>query len=146
MSSYLGSTPEAQKAYKRRAVKLGLKLPTAAESEALGVKLRAHGPRKNKVVRKRSVKEVKAIQRKTGAEEVKAKKSVSAPVAGKAQKAAGKSPAKTASPATPRRRKTDFPAAVPVVESTPVAVTAARASKAPPALPPPPLPPLANSL
>lgn len=129
VSSYLGDTATAQKAFAARARKLGLTLPTKAEAEALGVKLRAHGPRKNPVVRKRAAKEVEAIKRKTFAD-----------LKGKAPKVAAKKskPAGTAA----RKPAAAKPTVVaPVIEQP---KTAARAPKAPPSDPAPApfLPPL----
>lgn len=71
VSHYMGGTAEAQTAYKKRMKKLGLVEPAKDKIEALGVKLRAKGPREVKSTRKRSIKEVKAIKRKL--EVVKAK-------------------------------------------------------------------------
>lgn len=65
VSSYMGNVDESRAAYKSRAKKLGLKLPDAATEAQLGLELRAHGPRVKATKRKRAVKEVKAIKRKT---------------------------------------------------------------------------------
>lgn len=62
---YVGDAATAQKAYARKAKALGLQLPDKATSLALGAKLRAHGPRDKRDTRKRSVKEVEAIKRKS---------------------------------------------------------------------------------
>jgi hypothetical protein len=71
VSYYMGASDDAQKRYAKRAKVLGLTLPDKATEAALGVKLRAHGPRatsKRKAfesaapVRKRSIAEVKAIK------------------------------------------------------------------------------------
>ena len=61
---YMGSSAEAQKAYAKHARKLGIAQPPKEEIERIGAKMRAHGPRKSKVVRKRSDKEKAAIKRK----------------------------------------------------------------------------------
>ena len=63
VSHYMGGTAEAQAAYKKRMKKLKLVEPAKDKIEALGVKLRAKGPREVKSTRKRSIKEVKAIKR-----------------------------------------------------------------------------------
>ena len=64
VSHYMGGNEQAQKAYARRAIKLGLKLPDKAAAEALGKKLRAHKPKDARDARKRSPREVKAIKDK----------------------------------------------------------------------------------
>lgn len=64
VSVYMGGAADAQKAYARHARKLGLTLPDKATVEAIGVKMRAHGPRDKRDSRKRSVREVEAIKRK----------------------------------------------------------------------------------
>ena len=63
VSAYIGDSATAQRAYARKAKALGLTLPDKAKSEAIGVKLRAHGPRDARDTRKRSAKEVEAIKR-----------------------------------------------------------------------------------
>lgn len=62
---YMGDRATAQKAYARKAIALGMALPTKANSDAIGVKMRSHGPRDKRDSRKRSVKEVEAIKRKS---------------------------------------------------------------------------------
>lgn len=106
VSSYMGDAKTAQAAYKRRATKLGLKLPTADQAEVLGAKLRAHGPRKAPVVRrKRSEREKAAIKRNIaamGAKGVAAKKSPAGAAATRAtagRTKSARSPAETAKPA-----------------------------------------------
>jgi AcrR family transcriptional regulator len=64
VSSHMGDTASAQAAYKRKMKKLGLEEPSKDKIEAIGVKLRAHGPRDKRDTRKRSAKEVEAIKRK----------------------------------------------------------------------------------
>jgi hypothetical protein len=64
VSSYMGGTEQAQRAYARKAKALKLPLPDKATAERLGAKLRAHGPRDKRDTRKRSAKEVKAIKDK----------------------------------------------------------------------------------
>ena len=63
VSVYMGDSATAQKAYARKAKALGLTLPDKAKTEAIGAKLRAHGPRDKRDTRKRSAKEVEAIKR-----------------------------------------------------------------------------------
>ena len=112
VSVYMGDTPTAQKAYARHAKKIGLSLPDKAKTEAIGKKLRAHGPRDKRDTRKRSVKEVKAIKRKRETKPA-------APVRTK--------------PVTKRETK---PKTAPVAKNPVPSETksAARAPKAPPAL------------
>lgn len=64
---YMGSSVEAQKAYRRKMKSLGLSEPDKDKIEAIGIKLRAHGPRDARDTRKRSAKEVEAIKRKKAA-------------------------------------------------------------------------------
>lgn len=70
VSHYMGGTAEAQAAYKKRMKKLKLVEPAKDKIEALGVKLRAKGPREVKSTRKRSIREVKAIKRNVAAKKV----------------------------------------------------------------------------
>lgn len=148
---YMGDTASAQKAYAKQAKKLGLTLPTKEQAEALGVKLRAHGPRKTKVVRKRSVKEVKAIKEKSAGKKVasrlgpvKAKKSAAS--AAKSGRRSAK-PAKTA-PRTKRSSASDAVDTATIAKAAslpslpPLKKTAARKPKNPPTNPLPALPPL----
>ena len=67
VSAHMGDTKTAQAAYKRQMKKLGLEEPSKDKIEAIGVKLRAHGPRDKRDTRKRSAKEVEAIKRKASA-------------------------------------------------------------------------------
>jgi AcrR family transcriptional regulator len=148
VTAYMGTTADAQKLYTRQAKKLGLKLPTKEQVEAIGAKLRAHGPRKapvKRTSRKRSVKEVQAIREKIAGKRASpalakalrkpaAKKSVSVPAV-TAAKPAGKLPRKAGAAKKPV-------SAVPAVQVAARRPTAARTPKAPPTLPPPPLPPL----
>lgn len=153
VSSYLGDSKTAQAAYKRRATKLGLKLPTAAQAEEMGAKLRAHGPRKNPVVRKRSAKEVKAIKEKLTAPGAVLKARAAKKLAGSRSAATTKKSAAPAAKSAPRSAKpkstTRKPGARTMSEAVQAATgapvieqpkTAARAPKAPPTLPPLPLP------
>lgn len=64
VSAYFGTITDAQRAFARKAKSLGLKQPDKAKVDAIGVKLRAHGPRDKRDTRKRSAKEVEAIKRK----------------------------------------------------------------------------------
>lgn len=61
VSHYLGGTADAQKAYARHARKLGLTLPSKAESDAIGAKMRKHKPGDKRDTRKRSIREVRHI-------------------------------------------------------------------------------------
>lgn len=63
VAHYTGSAAEGQKLYAKHAKKLGLEQPPKDKIEAIGVKMRAHGPRSKPVQRKRSAKEVQAIKR-----------------------------------------------------------------------------------
>lgn len=65
VTHHFGPIADAQAAFARKAKALKLPLPDKAKAETIGTKLRAHGPRKAKPARKRSVAEVKAIKRKT---------------------------------------------------------------------------------
>jgi hypothetical protein len=67
VAHYIGGKDDAQKAYAKHAKKLGLTLPEKAKEEAIGKKMRAHGPRKPAPPRKRSAREVEAIKRKEAA-------------------------------------------------------------------------------
>lgn len=128
VAHYMGDSAKAQKAYAARAKKLGLTVPTKEQAEVIGAKLRAHGPRKNKVVRRRSVKEVKAIKEKSVGKSV-AKRL--APVKSARAVAAKKTPA-----ASPRKASAGTSA------SPAKKTTAARAPKKPPINELPPLPPM----
>ena len=127
VSVYLGTKDEAQKAYRKHMKKLGLSEPDKAKIEAIGGKLRAHGPREKRVVRKRSVKEVEAIKRNTAAKRAAVTREVK--------------------PATPRERKPKASPALPLPSpgkaprSAPERKTsAARKPKAAPPLPMPDAP------
>jgi hypothetical protein len=142
VTAYMGTTADAQKLYTRQAKKLGLKLPTKEQVEAIGAKLRAHGPRKapvKRTSRKRSVKEVQAIKRKVAAP--KASAAVVKAIKATPKVAAEKSKTTTASPRKAGAAKKPV-SAVPAVQVAARRPTAARTPKAPPTLPPPPLPPL----
>lgn len=69
VTHYFGGAEEAQAKYAREARRLKLPLPDKAKSEAIGAKLRAHGPRKAPA-RKRSIAEVKAIKNKVAAKKI----------------------------------------------------------------------------
>lgn len=120
VSHYMGGNEQAQKAYARRAIKLGLKLPDKAAAEALGKKLRAHKPKDPRDARKRSPREVKAIKDKVPP--VRPNHAlVTAPVLRKSNpKAAGREVKPKTAPNSPRQ------------PAPPETKTAARAPKAPP--------------
>jgi leucyl aminopeptidase (aminopeptidase T) len=132
VSAYFGGTEEARKAYARHAKKLGLEQPSKEKQEALGAKLRAHGPRDARDTRPRSVKEAKAIKRK-GAKPVAVKKKAAA----KPTTAPSVKPT-TAPSVKPAKAPRVKPAVAPV-PLPPLNKSAARAPKAPPILPPLPL-------
>jgi hypothetical protein len=157
VSNYFGPAADAQKAYKRKMKALGMSEPAKDRIEAIGAKLRAHGPRDVRDTRKRSAKEVKAIKdKKAAAIEtangavrrtkplVKVRK-VAAPAVKPRAVAKVRKPksAATAAPETkptaPPSTKPTFPPALPPVgpASTPATgpaevKTAARAPMAPP--------------
>jgi len=148
VSSYMGGTADAQKLYARKAKALKLPLPDKAKTEAIGTKLRAHGPRKVAApARKRSIKEVKAIKDKVGATKKSAAGAgrVSKSALAAAQKPLRPLPAARAKasqpteakPAAPRERKPAKPKVqpqpAPEVAQQPAPATAAREPKAPPA-------------
>lgn len=106
VTHYLGDSPTAQKAYARKAKALGLTLPDKATAEAIGVKLRAHGPRDKRDSRVRSAKEKVAIAKKRApAKKAAAKRATPVKVKAKAD-------AREVKPTAPRERK---PKAVPAV-------------------------------
>lgn len=80
VSVYMGDSATAQKAYARKAKAMGLALPDKAKSDAIGVKMRSHGPRDKRDTRKRSVREVEAIKRKRLGKVGAAKKSAAVDV------------------------------------------------------------------
>lgn len=155
---HIGNSAEAQKAFKKHAKKLGIAEPSKDVIEAQGVKLRAHGPRKNKVVRKRSIKEVKAIKNKVvlaahanakpiGKVVKVSKNTVTAKLNAegdkllkKAKKVVAKKPV-AAKPAPARAAKKNGSVSSPAPTST-GKKTAARKPKAPPVNPVEALPPL----
>lgn len=118
VSLYLGDTATAQKAYARKARALKLTLPSKAEAEAIGVKLRKHKPADKRDTRKRTAKEVNAIKRKRNA---------AAPVAKRKPAPANKAKA----PPLPKLPVPQGPLPVP-----PERKSAARKPKAPPSNPP----------
>lgn len=135
VSLHMGTTAEAQKVYARKAKALGLTLPSKAEAEAIGVKLRKHKPSDKRDARKRGAKEVKAIQRKAVTKRVT--KAVKAPAKAAERETAVRKP--------PQRKPKVAPTLpLPGPESAPLPQpaerkSAARAPKAPPAaLPLPP--------
>lgn len=75
---YAGTTAEAQKAYAKRAKKMGIEQPAKEKIEAIGLKMRAHGPRQAPVKRARAAKEVKAIKRNVAKRDAKVAKVVKA--------------------------------------------------------------------
>jgi len=62
VSSYFGTTAEAQKLYRKQLKKLGMSEPEKAKIELHGTKLRAHKKNDKRDARPRSVREVKAIK------------------------------------------------------------------------------------
>jgi hypothetical protein len=132
VSHYMGGTVEAQKAYAKHAKKLGLTLPTKAEADAIGVKLRAHGPRDKRDTRRRSVKEVKAIKQKVvrsakSGKFVPAKEAYTNPDFTVRETVVRKSPGRSRqSPGLP------LPSPAQPLPTPPERKTAARAPKAPP--------------
>ena len=118
VSHYLGTSAEAQKAYTKRARKLGFTLPTKAVSDDIGLKMRKHKPGDKRDTRKRSVREVKTIKQKVATMPLP-----------REMKPAG--PAST-KPAGPRSAKPTAPPARPAPSPSDVKRTAARAPKAAP--------------
>ena len=123
VSYYMGSSADAQKLYAKQAKKLGIAQPDKAKIEEIGRKMRAHGPRKSKVVRKRSIKEVSAIKRKT-------KMRNGAPENTVRTTSPAQAVATLAEPVTPVNVPPVAPAKKPAAKKT-----AARAPLAPPAAP-----------
>lgn len=68
VAHYLGSIADAQKLFAKHAKKLGIEQPAKDKIESIGTKMRAHGPRKEKVVRSkkatRAPKETKPVKPK----------------------------------------------------------------------------------
>lgn len=95
VSRYCGTTEEAQKLYARHARKLKLPIPTKAEADALGTKLRKHKPGDKRDTRKRSPREVKAIRNR----EIKPASKPASKVPGK--KRVAKMPTPTNKPVAP---------------------------------------------
>lgn len=89
VANYLGSSADARKAYARKAKAMGLTLPTKDKEEAIGKKLRAHGPRDARDARPRSAKEVKAIKDKKATAAKKSVKRASAPASAGARSTSG---------------------------------------------------------
>lgn len=140
VSKYMGDATKAQNAYKRHAAKLGLALPTAAEAEAKGAKLRAHGPRKQPVVRrKRSDKEIAAIQRKEGVAKKTASAAKASTTTAKRTASASRSKPKpvyaTQAPVADRVEGIDAPRAVFATKAPPALEGIALPPAAPIALP-----------
>lgn len=141
VTHYVGSTAEAQVAYAKRAKKLGIAQPDKATIAELGAKLRAHGPRKVPVQRKRSDKEKAAIKRNVAAKKapakVAAKKSPAS--AAKSARPSAKPTPKTATAVKPVKVVNVPPPVVapvaPVAKKKPAAKSAARAPLAPPVAP-----------
>lgn len=120
VSSYMGDTATAQRAYANKARRMGFKMPTKAEADEIGIELRQHKPRDKRDTRKRSAKEVEAIKRKAGAAKKLAKvptpRTAGKPTAGRTEKAgaAKKSPVKkSASVSIGPAESAGKPAAVP---------------------------------
>jgi hypothetical protein len=119
VSNYFGDRASLQKRMKAHAKKLGLAEPHPAKIDAIGIKLRAHGPRDARDTRKRSAKEVKAI----------VKKSVSAPAKKTSQAVSTKKPAgSTASAVAKRASAPTVPSQKPAPSSN-KAVPAAPSNK-----------------
>lgn len=156
VSYYMGSSADAQRAYKRRMKAMKLVEPDKAKIAAIGVKLRAHSKADPRDTRKRSVKEVEAIKRKGGA----AKKATGRHAAGRRASASSAaastrkshtSASREVKPAAPASKPAKrLPARTPpgpanTPARTPPAVkSAARPPKEPPTDPvelPPPLSP-----
>lgn len=113
VSAHMGDTATAQAAYKRQMKKLGLEEPSKDKIEAIGVKLRAHGPRDKRDTRKRSAKEVEAIKRKGVTVKAKSSRSgvdLSQHTVAIKRKAVTPGPAEK-KPASPRERKPKAPPA-----------------------------------
>lgn len=123
VSRYMGDTATAQAAYKRHMRKLGLSEPPKDKVEAVGVKMRAHGPRDKRDTRKRSLREVKAIKEKTGK-----------PVSKSLKHAALRETKPLPSPAKPRQSPAKpVPSPTLPMPGPTERKSAARAPKAPPA-------------
>lgn len=145
VSAHMGDTASAQAAYKRQMKKLGLEEPSKDKIEAIGVKLRAHGPRDKRDTRKRSAKEVEAIKRKGVTVKAKVTRSGKTIVTAKSRrsgvdlrqhtaaivKAVTPGP-KERKPASPRERKPKAPPMLPQPGPKENKVSAARKPKAPP--------------
>lgn len=159
VSVYMGGTDRAQSAYARKAKALGYSLPDKATTATIGAKLRAHGPRDKRDTRKRSVKEVEAIKRKSAARgpgyTVKTKTladgrtivNVKATRKGVDLRKVGPlAEQRETKPAAPPKLPTRKPASKPLVTPGEAPkpperkATAARAPKAPPSLPLPTAP------
>lgn len=145
VSTYMGGTDVAQRAYARKAKALKLPLPDKAKAEAIGAKLRAHGPRDKRDTRKRSAKEVEAIKRKVVAKKsakVAAKKSTARVAVTKASASSATATARETKPSLPAAKRERKPAAPKVkpqpapatapLPAPPEVKTAAREPKAPP--------------
>lgn len=74
VSHHFGTAAEAQAKYAAKAKREGFKMPTAEQTKAIGIKLRAHGPRKPAPPRKRSQKELDAIAKKRATKKAPVKK------------------------------------------------------------------------
>lgn len=154
VNRYMGDSATAQKAYARKAKAMGLPLPDKAKTEAIGVKLRKHSPKDKRDTRKRSIREVEAIKRKTNGNKIVKP----AAVIGKRNVAKLRRSAKTGEfvtaaevkanpagtvtetkPTRPARTKPTAPRSKPAKQSPgrtpspPETKSAARAPKAPPA-------------
>ncbi len=114
VTHYVGGAADAQKKYAARARKLGLTLPTEAQADAIGKKLRAHKPGDARDTRARSPKEKLAV----------AKKSAAASTAASATGKAKPKPAQNKSLPGPASNKSAArpPMAAPVIPDLPVVI------------------------
>lgn len=112
VAHYTGSALDAQKLYAKHAKKLKIEQPAKEKIEAIGLKMRAHGPRQVPVKRARAAKEVKAIKAAVAKRTVKvakvvkaAKKSAPAVSAVKSVKSVKRAPTNKALPAPANKAK-----------------------------------------
>lgn len=151
VNRYMGDSATAQKAYARKAKAMGLPLPDKAKTEAIGVKLRKHSPKDKRDTRKRSIREVEAIKRKSAVKKAPARAGSHAVTKLRRSAKTGEfvtaaevkaNPAGTVTetkPTRPARTKPTAPRSKPAKQSPgrapspPETKSAARAPKAPPA-------------
>lgn len=120
VTHYVGGAVDAQKKYAARARKLGLVLPTEAQADAIGKKLRAHKPGDVRDTRKRSAKERVAVAKKSAAgaasaKSAKAKVSPAAPATGKPKPASNKALPGPASNKSAARAPMAAPVSIPAL-------------------------------